>query len=824
MKPPTLRTGLFLALDVILLAVCLLYLPSLDSSARPPFDALSVDGSTQIVSIIDSAAADGLAPGDRIMLWNGERVEAAGDLEFLGSYRVPGDTVALTLENGRTSLIACISSYDRTYILILLSVGFITWALGVFVLLARPNELAASTLHWSLVCMGGSIIMTWGRIVPGDFFPYLFKGVFILVYLGVPSLFLFFTLIFPRPGPGPLWLKAAVAFVPVTILALILWGTVFQAMRDHSLEMFRTFHLWFDVFHAVLIVNVAGGLLSILASYRKAETRGDRKKIEWILWGLSLGPTPFLFLVVLPELLNSRDIIPEELSIAFFLLIPVSFAISFLKYHVFDIEVVIKRTTVYAVVLGVVIGLYALVVGAISAIVGTFVPQSAAAAAVGVAVLFEPVRKRVQHLVDRRFFRVQYNFRQTGRNILEAVEAAVDEADLGRIVVSRMNEVIPVERMAVFTSGEGTGGMRILGERGWGDTAGGGPNPCACAAPDTRLPAAAERVFETGVPCSAIPAPLAEELNLAAVFPITDENQHALGCIALGSKLSAARFTAEDVDLLLQVAAETGLALQRIRLQGQLLLERITSQRLEELNRMKSDFVSYVSHELRTPLTSIKMFTEMLRSGHARMGRKAKEYLGVIEGESERLSRMVTTILDSTRIEQGVREYRLAPGDLREHVRGAMKTMAYQLKQHEFEVRVIEPRRAMYVMADRDAVVQAVVNLVGNAIKYSPGRKAVTVKLARRNGSVIVSVRDRGRGIPDDALPHLFERFYRAPDVRHDIQGVGLGLPLVHHIMKAHGGSVEISSAVGKGSTFTLVFPALSGPVPSGTQARKDHT
>ena len=812
MKPPTLRTGFFLAVDVSLLIVCLLYLPELLAAAREPFEALSIDGRVQVVQILDQQGAGSVIRGDRIARWNNEPVEAAGDLAFLRSYVLPGDTVVLSLEGGREASITCIRAYDRAYLLIVLTVGIITWGLGVFVLLARPRELAAGSLHWSLVCMGASTIMTWGHVVPGGFFPYLARGVFLVVYLGVPSLFLFFTSIFPRPKPGPLWLKSAAAFLPVSILLVVLAAALFGAMHEHSLPLFRTFQRWFAVFHVVLILYVAAGLLSIIDSYRRAETRGERKKIEWILWGLALGPTPFLFLVVLPELYNHQDIIPEEISIIFFLLIPVSFAISFVKYHVLDIEVVIKRTTVYAVVLGVVIALYALVVGSVSAIVGGFVPQSAAAAAVGIAILFEPVRKRVQQLVDRRFFRVQYDFRQTGRRIMEAIEAAVDEAHLGEIVVRRMDEAIPVERIALVAAETGEPGMRVLGERGWERPAAIGANPCRCTEMHTNLPAVVDRVIEAGVTHAAIPGELCARLKIVAVFPMADENQKVLGCIALGAKRSAARFTAEDVDLLMQVAAESGLALQRIRLQSQLLLERVAARRLEELNQMKSDFVSYVSHELRTPLTSIKMFTEMLRSRRLRLGRTAREYVSVIEGESERLSRMVTTILDSARIEQGVKEYRLAPGDLREHARRALEAMAFQLKQNGFTVRLIVPRRSLAVLADPDAIVQAVVNLVANAIKYSGREKRLTVKLSRRDGAVTCAVRDRGRGIPSDALPHLFERFYRVPEVRRDVQGVGLGLPLVKHIMVAHRGRVEVESVVGKGSTFTLVFPVFPEP------------
>ncbi len=804
MKPPTLRTSLFLAVDAALLAVCIAYIPALIESARLPFAALAVDDHLQVVSITDKEAAGRIVPGDRIMRWNGENVGSISDLEFLRSYHAPGDTVVLTLEGGRESRCVCVKSYDGLYILIILLVGFLTWSFGVFVLLAGPQGLVTATLHWSLVCMGASTIMTWGSIVPGGFFPYLARGIFLVVYLGVPSLFLFFTSMFPRPRPGPLWVKAVSAFVPVSILLVILSVTLFHSLHEHSLLMFRSFQRWYDVFHIVLILDVAMGLISIVDSYRRSETRMDRKKIEWILWGLTFGPTPFLILVVLPGLFEAQDIIPEELSIVFFLLIPASFAIAFLKYRVLDIELVIKRTTAYAVVLGVVLALYTAAVGLLSAIAGSFVPQANAAAAVGVAIAFEPLRRRVQHFVDRRFFRV----RQTGRSILEAVASAVDERQLGEVVVGRTDEVIPVERIALVVADPGSDTLDVLAGRGWERGALRRAKLPLHSGGGVRGPFAADRTFEPGIAHRTIPAELAGDPGIAAVFPLTDENQNVLGCIALGPKRSSARFTAEDADLLMEIAAESALALGRIRLQRQLLLEQVTSRRLEELNQMKSNFVSYVSHELRTPLTSIKMFAEILQSGRVRLGRKAREYIGVIEGESDRLGRMVTTILDSARIEQGVKEYRPVRGDLREIVRKALGAMCYQLKQHGFVVRFTEPRKPLHILADPDAVVQAVVNIIANAIKYSPGRRYLAVTLTRRRDAAACSIRDRGRGIPPAALPHLFERFYRVPDVRRDIQGVGLGLPLVHHIMEAHRGSVEVESTVGKGTTFTLVFPA----------------
>jgi signal transduction histidine kinase len=239
---------------------------------------------------------------------------------------------------------------------------------------------------------------------------------------------------------------------------------------------------------------------------------------------------------------------------------------------------------------------------------------------------------------------------------------------------------------------------------------------------------------------------------------------------------------------------------------------------------MKSDFVSYVSHELRTPLTSIKMFTDILKSRTTHLNPKARGHVRIIEEEADRLARMVTTILDSARIEQGAKEYHPAEADLCRLAKNALQTMAFQLKQHGFRVKTRFPSGAVHVMADTDAVTQAVLNLIANAIKYSAEKKQLTVAVARAGALVSCSVSDRGRGIPEESIPHLFERFYRDPTVKQNVEGVGLGLPLVKHIMAAHNGSVEVSSTVGVGSTFRLVFPALVNSVNKASRkGRKSH-
>ncbi|MFQ5798413.1 MAG: sensor histidine kinase, partial [Bacteroidota bacterium] len=322
-----------------------------------------------------------------------------------------------------------------------------------------------------------------------------------------------------------------------------------------------------------------------------------------------------------------------------------------------------------------------------------------------------------------------------------------------------------------------------------------------------QLPIGLHEKIEPGVPYESADPEVFRRWGMALGFPMMSENSEILGFLVLGEKKSGQRFSVEDVDLLNTVTTHAGLAIERITLQFKLMLEHAEAQRLEELNRLKSDFVSYVSHELRTPLTSIKMFAELLKTGTRKLDKKAQEYVRIIEGESDRLNRMVNNILDSARIERGVKQFIFTDVDLRKITGDVLKSMRYQLEKHRFRVELKTSKRPLPIHADPDAVAQALINLVSNAIKYSTKRKYLKIALSRNSEWTFCRVADRGSGISEEVLPHLFEKFYRDPSHSLRVQGVGLGLPLVKHIMEVHGGKVEVKSEIGKGSSFTLCFP-----------------
>ena len=246
----------------------------------------------------------------------------------------------------------------------------------------------------------------------------------------------------------------------------------------------------------------------------------------------------------------------------------------------------------------------------------------------------------------------------------------------------------------------------------------------------------------------------------------------------------------------------------RLNLQEKIILEQEERKRIEELNRLKSYFVSSVSHELRTPLTSIKMFAETLRLLKTREIRKRKEYLEIIEGETERLSRLIGNVLDFAKIERGVKEYQFSDTNIVEAVQKAVRAMKYQFSIEGAAFSAKLPATPVRLKADADAIEEVVLNLLSNALKYSVGKKKIALKLFRRDGKAVLNVSDNGIGISPEDVTRVFEPFFRARDSRSPhAGGTGLGLALVKHIVDSHQGIISVKSQVGKGSVFTVEFP-----------------
>ncbi|HEX8072106.1 MAG TPA: HAMP domain-containing sensor histidine kinase [Pyrinomonadaceae bacterium] len=238
------------------------------------------------------------------------------------------------------------------------------------------------------------------------------------------------------------------------------------------------------------------------------------------------------------------------------------------------------------------------------------------------------------------------------------------------------------------------------------------------------------------------------------------------------------------------------------------------------LAQAKSNFVSNVSHELKTPLSLLSLFSEILELGRVNSEEKKAEYYRIIRHESLRLNKMIDNILDFSKIEAGRKTYVFADGDVAEVIEGVLASYRYQIVNAGFDVQTNIQPDLPPVLIDRDAMAQAISNLLDNAIKYSREAKQLSITTEALGSELSIEIADRGIGIPRAEQARIFEKFYRVGDgLVHDVKGSGLGLSLVKHIVEAHQGTISVESEVGQGSRFTIRLPLARAPLTREAQS-----
>jgi signal transduction histidine kinase len=226
------------------------------------------------------------------------------------------------------------------------------------------------------------------------------------------------------------------------------------------------------------------------------------------------------------------------------------------------------------------------------------------------------------------------------------------------------------------------------------------------------------------------------------------------------------------------------------------------------VSRLQADFVSAVSHEFRTPLTALRQFTEMLLADRVAREQDRRDYYQAMARETGRLSKLVERLLDFGRLEAGALRYRLDTLDLGALIRDAVTDFERGGDARNHRIECIPGTSRADVRGDRETLKCVVWNLLDNAVKYSPEDSTVSVSLGEEDGCAAIRVRDHGVGIPSSEREQIFDRFYRGGGARTaGIRGVGIGLAMAREIVRAHGGDIEVESAVGEGSVFTVRIP-----------------
>ena len=202
------------------------------------------------------------------------------------------------------------------------------------------------------------------------------------------------------------------------------------------------------------------------------------------------------------------------------------------------------------------------------------------------------------------------------------------------------------------------------------------------------------------------------------------------------------------------------------------------------------------------------MFSEILKSSKNISSEKTMDYLNIIEGESNRLTRLIDNVLDYSSIEKGIKKYNFKTVDVHQIIRDIIKLMEYQFKIQKFSVETSFYKNDLFICADRDAVIEAIINLIANSIKFSAANKSLNITTDKNINSININISDKGIGISKEDIKKIFQPYYKSESNNiEQNSGAGLGMSIVKHIMNAHKGKIYIESELKKGTTVSLEFP-----------------
>jgi len=747
--------------------------------------------------------------GREVLRIDGVGIHTIRDFGFALSGKRIGDEADFDLRSaGKTETVrARLAAYysQTSFPFIFFLIGVFGFLIGGSVLLLKPEDPRARIFFWAAFCFSASLIIN------GDYYCVRDKGasmvpgvLFNFAYPMVAAFFLAFSLTFSR---RPVRRSALILYLPAATLGALLNITFLGSVLRSSQALFILQQRIFVLFRWSFLAYVITAAAALVVSLKRAEGKGEKARIQWLLYGLVVGLGPFALFYQFPLALGSGPLLSEELTGVFFLAVPAAFAISIVRHRLMDIELVINRSVVYALLTILTASIYLVSIELLQSALARAGPAAGRVAAVAAAVLsaaaFHPLRKRVQDVVDRAFFRQRSDYRKAVLAFAEAAQRTSDPESLAGLFMARVIAAVPLDRagVAVFRiTGES---KKLILSRGLETE----PSPAGLKVEQgwilARKNALAARE-QAGRVRESLPA--SSRFEVAVPLPFSSTSLE--GFVALGRKRSEERYREDDLDLFMTLADDLALNLERMELRDQVILERASREKADELNRLKTEFISSVSHELRNPISSIQGLSEMLESGAIADERKREGLLHLLASECGRLSRFLHNVLDFGKIEQGARTYLPRRTSLRALIEDVAKLSGCGSGGEGAIIRTVFPEEPVFLNIDADAVKQALMNLVDNAIKYSPEQKEIDIELVDAGGNVEVRVRDRGIGITAEDRGRIFDAFYRSPRAAAaHAGGVGLGLGIVRHIMEGHGGTVRLESVPGRGSVFSLVFP-----------------
>lgn len=736
---------------------------------------------------------------------------SAAELRFLVQARPHGSPLALESPEGRQAIIPE-PQLTRTHLALTLTDGLLFLLVNMLVFVPRLDRTSARPFYWLTLVTGVSILIGGLYLPRPGSAPDAATAVTWLACLTfLPVFFTRLGLEFPTRrrwlarAPRLPWLFVAVAAILTVWQAAAYLGYFGRpapaAWRAAALPRLAA--------QGLLVVGVAGGLFLLLDNLRLVQLTRERQQLKWLIWGFAIGVTPYVFLRTLPGFFGLRSPFGPAFDRVCEMTVPVAFTLAVVRWKFLDIDIIIRRSLVYTTLAAVLTGVYVMIAVLIGARVRELLPATApyipVVAALAAAALFTPTRRAIGSWIDRTFFRIRYVHGVALRELEDALPAAAGPQEIAALLCELIGRTLEVRGCAVV-------------EIGGGLAAGGGFDGDAAGIARALLPHAAPAALfaapgATSLPeleSSAFPAEL-RAVGCALAAPLGDGEAGAAVWLLLGEKRSERRFIEQDLDLVTAAATSAAAALERIRLVRRAADEEVARQRLDEIDRLKNDFLSRVAHDLRTPITSITWSADNLLDGVVGgVNERQRNCLLSMKAAAGQLGRLVSNLLEISRLEVGRPQIEISSVDLRAVVGEAALAMAPIAAARGVRIETDAPAELPQAHGDREKLGEVVANLLENAGRYSPDGAAVEVTLSAPPPSrrVLLCVRDHGPGLGEGEAEFIFDRFRQGrPSPWTAPGGFGLGLYVVKSYVELMGGVVTARNHPGGGAEFGVELP-----------------
>jgi hypothetical protein len=738
---------------------------------------LSLDsGGWRVESVDINGIANeaGIAVGDKPVEINGQLAQ-----EFLEKYE-KADVVfgrlieELTVINDEGQLISATrenaSPPART--VVELSTWFIVclvaWTTGFYVYYKKPRNLAALLLCFCGLAFG--LALSGNMAVERTLPPALWFEIIASVIS--PWLLLHFFLVLPeertRLRSNPL---VYLVYLPAAI-TLILFPLIGYA-EGQPLLGFRTFRLFEYIIGFLAVAGVA------IFNYLRADSFRTRQQMKIVLISYIVALIPLLLLNVVPEALRTQPIIPFGFSILFLVFIPIGMGYAVVTQKLMDIDIVIRRGMVYGLitlVMAAFISIAIFLVAISHESIGTSMQILSALILGGLAaVLFGPIKKKVEILIDKLFYKDRYDYRQVIQSLSSALKSVHNFSDISRLIVGTTVNTLNLSGGCLFIKTQSDSYEIIASQGTFNDP----------AKQEYLLTLVAKKNYTREFPNFVT---IADSDIVLVVRLETGEKE--IGVLCISPKISRQHFSSDDLYLIQGICSVASIALH-----SAILVHDVS---------IRDTFISIASHELRTPLTAITGYAALLLRRDPPVVTRRKWIKNILD-HGQSISAMANDLLNVTRINTGKMTLKLERLNLVNILEEQFNMVREISDIHEFIID-IEPNLPPMVV-DHDKFGQVVTNLLNNAVKYSPngGRITLSAYYHRSRKCAIISISDEGIGISPEDQKSLFTTFHRIqrPETQ-GIRGSGLGLYIAKEWTEAMGGKIWVESELNKGSTFSV--------------------